>query len=132
MEIVSRIFKYFDTTYLLRNYIWAIIGTVICIFLAIYLNDIRPLSMGINIVILVIILMNLILFPFAKLVWGYVEDLFFGAFTSDFDLDIWTVLALIVRVIVNLFLFSIAFIIAPIGIAYIVFKNKRDKNKQAD
>lgn len=112
----SRIFGSLDRTYLIRAYCVGALYFALFLFME---NNIGWSSNGLwNRIIPGVIC--LILFPFSKLVYDELKRFVFG--DNVFYINTWVML--VGKIIINLVLFVMAWIIAPVGIAYIWFKTR--------
>lgn len=65
-------------------------------------------------------LLCLLLFPFSKLVYEELKRFVFG--DNVFYINTWVML--VAKIVINIFLFVMAWVIAPVGIAYIWFRTR--------
>ncbi|MEG2812809.1 MAG: hypothetical protein RR912_09920 [Clostridium sp.] len=109
MNMVKKIFGSVDIGYLIKSYIFSIIMIYLC------LNDIDKSPSVVFVAIL-----NGILFPFSALLWDTLSDLIMGNNMIILPLP----MMLVWKFIKIFLLYIFAIIIAPLGIIYIIIRNK--------
>jgi len=116
MERIRNLFKSVDTRYLVKSYAISIVVGII--FILAYIERPGPASFYEHPFYIVICM---VLFPFSALVWDELIDLFMSGNTLILPL----VPLIVWKTLKILYLFILSVIIAPIGILYIVFSNRK-------
>lgn len=116
MTLLDRTFGELRPRFLTRSYLIAasFMGLIIWIFFQSH----TPIASAVP--MLTVYAVSTLLFPFAKLVWNEVRD--FLVCDTFFIANAFVVL--FTKFVVNLFLWSFAILIAPIGIGYLWFRSR--------
>lgn len=110
MSVIKDLFLEFNMAFLIKSYI---IGCILFYFSYIKSETFElPLA-----------LINLILFPFANLVWNGIYNTLFGG--VRFVINIFVLIILVI--VKYIFIYTSAVLIAPIGIIYLYFCSKNRK-----
>lgn len=108
IDYVKSIINGVDRRYLVKNYIIAIVLSFLVF------------SGGVDVLTMLFVIVSAALFPFSALVWDELMNLMMGGNFIILPLPI----MLVWKLFKLLLLFLFAFIIAPVGIAYIAIRNK--------
>lgn len=122
MNLVRRIFSGVNVSYIVRAYV---IGLVfLSLFSFLFFSGVNKNLSYFDIVMLVLLLsVNTILFPFSKLVWDEVMNMVLGR-------NVIFVNALFLfgaKILINATLWVFAIFVAPIGLIYIWFRTRESE-----
>lgn len=114
--MIQRIFAALDRRYLVRAYLIGLVLTIL-MFVPIVSNpDMSKVPLGLPILLIV----NLVLFPFAKFTWDSSLEFIMGN-TVIYSNVIFHFMS---KFIVNLILLAFAWLVAPLGIAWLWFRSR--------
>lgn len=111
MNVIKNIFTQLEPSYLIKSYIISFVISYMCFF---YVFADADLAMK------VIVIINLILFPFSAIVYDSLIDLFFNGMVIILPIPIMVFYKLMKVVL----LYSFAILIAPFGIIYLLIRPK--------
>lgn len=115
MKVLRRIFGSMDRQYMIRAYV---IGSVFFVLLGL---GIAGSTDGQNrMFVLVLMGINTLIFPFAKIVW----DAFKGFVLGDTIIVQSVAVMFVTKYLVNGILWALAIFVAPIGVAYLLYKSR--------
>lgn len=115
-----RIFGTVEPRYLIRAYLISLAFLIYAIWFFATQANLQPHQQGI---MFGYAILSAVLFPFAKLVWDEVRDMIMG--NTVLSYGGWAMLVnFVFKVIINLFLWFAAILIAPLGILYLWLRSR--------
>lgn len=117
MAFLSRVFGAVDRTFLARSYL---IGFAIAGLMAWVQTQADARSSANSLGFYALVIVNALLFPFAKLVWNEIRDFVMG---NNFVVAN-ALLVFGLKFLVNGILWACAIFIAPVGVAYLWFRTR--------
>lgn len=117
MDYLRRIFGSINTQYLVRAYVFsfALFG-LMAYFLVVSRSEATP----VNWPVMAIFFISALLFPFSKLVYDELKSFLLG--NNVFYLN--ALVVLFAKLFINVFLFSFAIFVAPLGVLYLHFRSR--------
>lgn len=118
MSFFNRTFGSLEPKYLIRAYVLSAGFMALMVWMLFYLTEPSPDKNPLP--ILVFFGAGALLFPFSKLVWDEIKRVMMGG--NVFFLNAFVLL--FAKLIINYLLWSFSLFIAPIGLAYLWFRNR--------
>ncbi|WP_281650669.1 hypothetical protein [Helicobacter bilis] len=110
MQFIKHLFGSLTPSFLFRNYLFGAIFWSLCVLM----------PPEIPIIIVIFSTINLILYPFATLVWDELRDTIMGS--TMIIMPLW--ILLFIKLVIKVFIFVFAIPVGVLGIAYIWFSTK--------
>ncbi|MEJ5902426.1 hypothetical protein [Ochrobactrum teleogrylli] len=117
MNFLRRIFGGLQPSYLIRSYLIGLIFFALMIGVALNAETKNGSPVG----LIVFASLSTLLFPFAKLVWDELRDLAFGNNVIFMN----AMMLIMLKWLVNGFLWAFAIFVAPIGILYLWLRTRQ-------
>ena len=117
MNFLRRIFGGLQPSYLIRSYLVGLIFFSLMIGMALNAETKNGSPVG----LIVFASLSTLLFPFAKLVWDELRDLAFGNNVIFMN----AMMLIMLKWLVNGFLWAFAIFVAPIGILYLWLRTRQ-------
>lgn len=118
MNFVKRIFGSVQPRYLIRAYVLSAAFMAFMTWMMLSLDGAKP--MHYRAATLAVFGVGALLFPFSKLVWDEIKRVMMGE--TVFFMN--AILLMVLKVLVNFFLWGFSIFIAPLGILYLWFRSR--------
>ena len=118
MNFIKRIFGSVQPRYLIRAYVLSAAFMAFMTWMMLSLDGAKP--MHDRAATLAVFGVGALLFPFSKLVWDEIKRVMMGE--TVFFMN--AIILMVLKVLVNFFLWSFSIFIAPLGIAYLWLRSR--------
>ncbi len=121
MNAVSRIFEMLNRRYLIRAYFIGLVFFGLEGFMLVHSLTRGHVHVGGDMLMLVLMAADTLLFPFSKFAWDQTRDFLMGnniVFAN-------AIVIFVMKLFVNILLWGFAIFVAPIGIGYLWFRSHR-------
>ncbi|MFB7881673.1 hypothetical protein [Brevundimonas diminuta] len=118
MNFIKRIFGSVQPRYLIRAYVLSAAFMALMVWMTLSAGGAQPLHD--RAAALAVFGVGALLFPFSKLVWDEIKRVMMGE--TVFFMN--TLMLMVLKVLVNFFLWGFSIFIAPLGILYLWFRSR--------